>query len=120
MARIENEYNTGKQIFKYSPHIGSPVSISADTVTAVDGKKIVPAGSVIGTAETGKTILLDHAKGKVVTDGTAEGILINDVDVTHGDAGGTIATRGIVYANALPVAITTTSAAALKHISQEN
>lgn len=120
MALKTTAIENGKQIFKYIYGLGSPVTISSADVTAVGGKKIVPAGSVIGTAETGKTVLLDHSKGKVANNATAEGILSHDVDVTDGDAVGTIITRGVVYANALPAEIATAAATALRFISQEN
>lgn len=116
-------YATGTPILKYNRgKIASPVTIDSTTVTAgSDGRKVVPAGSIIGTASVtaGQTILSDHTKGKVVNDATAEGLLLYDVDVTDGDATGALLTHGVVYSNALPVAPVTAAAAALKFISME-
>ena len=57
-------------------------------VKTVDGMKYVPAGSVIPA-----------------NDGTAKGILYEDIDVTKGDAMGSIVTAGKVYGDKLPVAL---------------
>lgn len=54
----------------------------------VNGRTIVPAGAVI------------PANGS-----TAKGILYEDVDVTNGDAWGSVVTAGVVYTNLLPAAI---------------
>ena len=52
-----------------------------------DGRKIVPAGSVYPA-----------------NDATAEGILLNDVDVTHGPQPGAVLVEGYVIEARLPVA----------------
>lgn len=122
MAFTRYAYTTGSTILKYNKgKIASPVTIDSTTVTAdADGRKVVPAGSIIGSNTSGKTILSDHVKGKVVNDATAEGILYYDVDVTNGDAPGAILTHGVVYGSALPVAPAAAALTALKFISLEN
>lgn len=122
MASNTYSYSTGTPILKYNKgKIASPVTIDSSTVTAdTNGRKVVPAGSFIGSTTTGKTILSDHVKGKVVTDVTCEGILLYDVDVTAGDMPGALLTHGVVYASALPVAVTSAVSGAIPHISFEN
>ena len=72
----------------------------AQAVTRADGTKYVPAGAVI------------PANGA-----TAKGILYEDVDVSKGDAMGSIVTKGTVYADLLPAAPAEAAAAALKGIT---
>lgn len=54
----------------------------ASAVTRPDGTKYVPEGTIIG----------------------GKGILYEDIDVTKGDAPGSIVTKGVVYGDRLPVA----------------
>lgn len=54
----------------------------------VNGRVIVPAGAVI------------PANGA-----SAKGILYEDIDVTNGDAWGSVVTEGVVYGTYLPAAI---------------
>lgn len=63
-------------------------------VKTVDGMKYVPAGSVIPA-----------------NDGTAKGILYEDIDVTKGDAPGSIVTEGTVYEDQLAPGVTVAEAA---------
>ena len=58
----------------------------AGAVTTENGTKYVPAGSII------------PANGA-----TAVGILYEDIDVTNGDAPGSVVVEGRVYSNRLPV-----------------
>lgn len=53
-----------------------------------NGRTIVPAGAVIPA-----------------NDATAKGILYEDIDVTDGDAAGSIVTEGTVYGDRLPEAL---------------
>lgn len=90
------------------------VNVSDEGVTAgTDGRKIVPAGTVIGG------VLEDPTQGAVAADGVeveAEGVLYHDVDVTDGDALGTMIVRGVIDATKLPVAITSAQKEQLKNI----
>jgi len=62
--------------------------VSDTGITAnADGRKIVPAGTVYP-----------------VNDGTAEGILYNDVDVTEGAQPGSLIVEGYILEARLPVA----------------
>ena len=64
------------------------ISQAHASVVTVNGKKYVPAGSVI------------PANGS-----TAVGILYEDVDVTTGNMPGSIVTRGVVYEDRLPASL---------------
>lgn len=64
-----------------------------------NGRTIVPAGAVI------------PANGA-----TAKGILYEDIDVTDGDAMGSIVTRGVIYGDRLPAALESAAATALTGI----
>ena len=71
----------------------------AQAITRADGTKYVPAGAVI------------PANGS-----TAKGILYEDIDVSKGDAMGSIVTEGTVYGSKLPAALDNAAATALKGI----
>lgn len=73
----------------------SDSGVSADE----KGRKIVPAGSVYPA-----------------NDGTAVGILFNDVDVTHGPQPGAVMVEGYVLEDRLPVAPAAEAKTALSEI----
>jgi hypothetical protein len=64
-----------------------------------NGRVIVPMGAVI------------PANGA-----TAKGILYEDIDVTDGDAPGSIVTKGVIYGDRLPTALAEAAATALAEI----
>ena len=76
-------------------------TISANHLQKVtrNNRTIVPAGAVI------------PANGA-----SAVGILYEDIDVTDGDAPGSIVTRGVIYGNRLPAALDGSAASALTGI----
>lgn len=71
----------------------------AAVVTKADGSKYVPMGAVI------------PANGA-----TAKGILYEDVDVSTGNMPGSIVTRGVIYADRLPAALSNDAKTALTGI----
>ena len=75
------------------------VSASHTQKVTRNNRSIVPAGAVI------------PANGS-----TAKGILYEDIDVTDGDAAGSIVTRGVIYGNRLPAALESDAATALTGI----
>lgn len=95
------------------------VNVSATGVSAgSDGRKIVPAGTVIGG------VLADPTQGAVAAAGgsgegavAAEGVLMHDVDVTAGDALGTMIVRGVLDGTKLPANITANQKATLPMIT---
>lgn len=72
-------------------------------VSAVEGKKIIPAGTIVGAEAS---VLTERATVlKVVDEGTiaqAQGVLVNDVDVTAGTATGTLLVSGFVDLDKMP------------------
>lgn len=68
-------------------------------VTRDNGRKVVPAGAVI------------PANGA-----TAEGILFEDIDVTEGDAPGSVVIEGTIYGDRLPAALDSDAATAMTGI----
>lgn len=72
-------------------------------VSAVNGKKIIPAGTIVGAEAS---VLTERATVLTVTkeDGVAnaQGVLVNDVDVTNGTATGTLLISGFVDLDKMP------------------
>lgn len=92
-------------LYNLHEYVGRSITISDDGVTAnADGKKIVKAGSIVD-----KT-------GKIVNDGTARYVVLQNVDVTKGVRSATGIYIGSVHASKLPVTPSATAKAALKGI----
>ncbi len=99
---IVTEYGNKYEVLKYPSHfVAVAVTVDKTGVETINGKKIVPAGTIVGGG-----VLLDDTKkvSKVSGEsiGDAEGVLLNDVDVTHGDAPGAMLIHGFVNVNKLP------------------
>lgn len=76
----ENQVNIPPEILYNDHFVGMAYMVSSTNITAdSDGKKIVKAGSILPK-----------------NDATAKGVLLSDVDVTNGDAPGTIVIHGFV------------------------
>lgn len=89
----QTNYGNNIEILKYGAqdYIARPIMVSATGIIAnEDGKKIVPAGSIL------------DKNGAVVNDGSAEGVLLWDVDVTYGDAPGSLVMFGFIDGTKLP------------------
>ena len=108
MKFTTTSYANNKEILKFGAqdYVAHPCMVSATGITAdEDGKKIVKAGSIL------------DKNGAIVNDGTAEGVLLYDVDVTHGDAPGALVVFGFIDGTKLPVsALTADCQSALKLI----
>ena len=120
MILKSTSYGTAKDIlYLLDDYTAITVNVSATGVSAgTDGKKIVPAGTVIGG------VLADPTQGAVAAAGgssegavAAEGILMHDVDVTDGDALGTMIIRGVIDGTKLPANITANQKATLPMIT---
>lgn len=81
--------------FQSFTHQVSDVGVDANA----QGRKIVPAGTVLPA-----------------NDATAKGILLSDVDVTHGPQAGALIVEAYVIAERLPEAPTEAAITALKEI----
>ena len=72
-------------------------------VSAVNGKKIIPAGTIVGNANS---VLTDRNTVLTVTNDStianAQGVLVNDVDVTLGTTTGTLLISGFVDTDKMP------------------
>lgn len=94
------------------------VIVSASDVTAdANGKKIVPAGTILGTADAESTIQRGKAKAKPANDATAEGLTMNAVDVTHGDMEVSMLYMGTVGLDRIPMEPVADAYAALSRIT---
>lgn len=106
-----NYLNPQKSITKFLDHsVNIAVTLTDSGVVAnADGKKIVVAGTILGTAGA-NPILTDEAMLAIKSntqgvDGVkAEGVLFNDVDVTHGPNSGAMMIHGFVDLDKLPEA----------------
>ena len=77
---IKKEYNANKTILKFFPYLGAACLVPTSGVQAdVNGKKIVKAGTPFPS-----------------NDGNCLGYLLEDVDVTNGDAPGTYVYEGVL------------------------
>lgn len=93
---IEREFTQGKTILKYFDYKGAACVVPASGVEAdANGKKIVKAGTPFPS-----------------NDAKCKGYLLDDVDVTHGDAPGTYIYEGSIDSSKLTAAGVTVSAEA--------
>ena len=107
MKFTRTDYGNNIEILKYGvqDYIARPIMVSASGIVAdADGRKIVKAGSILSSA------------GAIVNDGTAEGVLLWDVDVTYGDAAGSLVMFGFIDKRKLPVQPEAEAITALKLI----
>jgi len=112
---VEKTYTNKKEILKFPDHYVNLAITVDDTgvTTNAEGKKIVPAGTILGGG-----FLADDTKLAVKSnDANAEGVLFNDTDVTYGPASGAALIHGFLALDKLPEAPTTEAAAVLKQIT---
>jgi len=117
----ETTYLNTKQILLCDHKVAINVLVdNTDVVANPDGKKIVPAGTIVG----GKAQPVLKNRGEAVVkkntqvDGSAaEGVLLYDVDVTHGANTGAMLIHGFVLSERLPEPPCTEAIAALKGIT---
>lgn len=115
MKFVETDYGTQKQILKFPDHyVALAVTVDDTGVTpGPDGRKIVPAGTIIGGG-----FIADKTKKAVASNNAnAEGVLFNDTDVTYGPAPGAAIIHGFIKIDALPTAPDAAAVTALKHIT---
>ena len=109
MKFVTTDYTNKKTILKFPDHyVGVAVMVDATNVAVNDeGKKILPAGTAVGGVNG--SILTNAKHNKVeakMTEGLssgetgaavdAEGVLLEDVDCTYGDAPGTMIIHGFL------------------------
>lgn len=96
------DYTTGKQILVFPDHyVGLAHTFLRNDAAAatIDGRKIIKAGTIYPA-----------------NDATAIGVVFNDVDVTNGDASGTLIVHGFIKKAALPANPSANAKSALKAI----
>lgn len=109
MKVVQTNYGMDVDIlFNLDSYTARPIMVNNEGIQAVDGKKIVKAGT-----------LLDKT-GKAANDATARYVLLKDVDVTHGKTAGAGVYRGTLnkdkIASHAGVQISAEAIAALKGI----
>ncbi|NOU68380.1 hypothetical protein GC096_30600 [Paenibacillus sp. LMG 31461] len=111
--------NNRKEILKFPDHYVNLAVTVDDTgiVANADGKKIVPAGTIVGNGIL--TDITKKAKKAVTNAGVsnAEGVLFTDVDVTFGPAAGAMLVHGFIDLAKIPTAPTPEELTALKQIA---
>lgn len=120
-------YSNTTEILRVADHyVSMPVTVSDAGVVAVDGKKIVKAGTIVGGAS--KSVLANPQEpvvakntqaGATGTAGAAvdaEGIILSDIDVTYGASAGAMLIHGFVKTSKLPAAPVADAKTALKQI----
>lgn len=125
---VITNYLGTKEILKFPDHFVSiGVTVDDTGITAnADGKKIVSAGTIIGGTGGVNAILANDTikatehntqAGATSTAGAgvdAEGVLLNDVDVTYGPAPGSMIIHGFIALGKLPSVPCVDAIAALK------
>lgn len=124
---VVNNYMSNKEILRVTDHyVGLPVAVSDEGIVAEDGKKIVKAGTIIGgksnpvLENTNELVVVKNTQGGATgTAGAAvdaEGVLLYDVDVTHGPAAGSMVVHGFIKLSKIPEAPVVDAKTALKQI----
>lgn len=107
MKFVQTDYSSKKNILKFPSHfVAIAVTVDDTGITAnSDGKKIVAAGTIIGGVSD--SVLSDDTQlvSEKNSDGVAgaagaavdaEGVLLEDVDVTYGAAPGAMVIHGFI------------------------
>lgn len=115
MKFVQTDYMSTKNILRFPDHyVTVPVMVDDTGITVNDdGKKLVPAGTIVGGS--GGKVLDDPDNILVVAsnDENAEGVLFNDVDVTYGPAPGAMIIHGFPATDKLPTVPAATAVTAL-------
>lgn len=110
----KKEFENDKQILiapELAFTIGALVGNSGVTANA-EGKKIIKAGTPVG----GSTSVLTNRKTVLTVGGTAQGVVLHDVDVTAGDTNATLVLEGTIDALKLDSATVTAIQSAAANI----
>jgi hypothetical protein len=116
MKFVQTDYAGTKNILRFPDHyVAVPVTVDdTDIALNEDGKKIVPAGTIVGGV--GGKVLDDPDAIKVAhkNDAGAEGVLLNDADVTYGPCGAAMIIHGFPATGTLPEAPSAEAVTALQ------
>jgi hypothetical protein len=104
MKFVQTDYLGTKDILRFPDHyVTVPVMVDDTGVVAnADGKKLVLAGTIIGGGTIKVLADPDNVLVTAQNDADAEGVLFNDVDVTHGPAAGAMIIHGFPALDKLP------------------
>ena len=125
---VTNQYLNTKEILRVGDHyVAIPVTVSDDGIVERDGKKVVPAGTIIGgksqprLANENELVEAKNTNGVLTgVSGSpidAEGVLLSDVDVTHGPNVGAMVIHGFIKLSKLPEVPESEAIKALKQIT---
>jgi len=119
MKFVQTDYGNTKQILKFPDHyVAIPVTVDNAGVTAnSDGKKIVPAGTIVGGGTLADPEVMVKKATTTEDVSNAEGVLLNDVDVTYGPAPGAMIIHGFIDETKIPAAPDDAEHTALKQIT---
>jgi len=124
----QTDFTGTKEILKFTDHyVAIAVTVSdANVVANADGKKIVEKGTIVGgiggkvLADDSLSVEKKNTQGALTGEAgaavDAEGVLLNDVDVTHGPASGAMIIHGFINTNKVPEAPVADAVDALKMI----
>lgn len=110
----EKEFGNDKQILiapELAFTIGALVGNSGVNADS-EGKKIIKAGTPVG----GSTSVLTNRQTVLTVGGTAQGVVLHDVDVTAGDTNATVVLEGTIDALKLDSATVTAIQSAAANI----
>jgi len=101
------QYGSKKEILKFNDFVSTVVTVSDAGVAAVDSKKVVKAGTIVGGITN--PVLLNPGeavenKNTALLGAGAEGVLLYDVDVTSGPREGSMVISGYIDVNKIPAA----------------
>lgn len=120
---VTTDYGNKKEVLKFPDHyVALGVMVDDAGITAnADGKKIVPAGTIVGggvlsdnTKKVSKKNTQGGAAGTAGAAVDAEGVLLNDVDVTYGPSSGAMIIHGFIALDKLQEVPSADSMVALK------
>lgn len=122
MRYTQTNYASKKEILKFPDHfVAKAVMVDDEGIPVEDGKKIVKAGTIVGGKTQPNLSNPNEPVSEKNTEGTtgaeAEGILLNDVDVTYGQAPGAMLIHAFVDVSKLPAPPSTDAKTALKQIT---
>lgn len=101
-------------IIAYGQPLAVPAEVNKPATGTVreNGRDILKAGAIVG----GGRILNPQNRVSVVNDGTAEGVLLQDVDVTDGTGNGKMVVMGDILLKRMTVQPSAAAKAAMRRI----
>lgn len=116
---VKTQYGTPKEILKFPKHFIAVTVTVDDTDIPVneEGKKIVPAGTIVGGGTLEDPTVHVVKTNDELTGADAEGVLLYDVDVTYGPKEAAMVIHGFINLDKLPEEPHESAIEALKQIT---